>query len=378
MNEDIIIIGSGFAARQLVKNLRKLDETLPIRMIADDSCDEYNKPELSHVISLRQSADDLTRMTAAQFAEQYRVVIHSHSRVNRIDAAARRVFCQDQAYSYRRLVLATGAEAVLPNIEGRQLLLTLNSQQEYRRIESQLRQAKRVLLLGAGLIGTELAMDLARAGKQVTLVDKAASILAALMPAEVSARLQHRLIQLGVELVLNSDLLGLYQTTSGIVATLPRGRTLEVDTAIAAIGLKPDTAMASAAGLATARGIKVDDRLCSSDPSIFALGDCAEINGRILPFLQPIQLSAAVLAKNLLGENARLTLTPMLIKVKTPELPLHLAGQTQRDDLQWQINFDSRGMMAKGWDDQQRLQAFIAGEARMLEAFSLLRQLGTQ
>jgi nitric oxide reductase FlRd-NAD(+) reductase len=376
MNEEIS--GSGFAARQLVKNLRKLDETLPIRMIADDSCDEYNKPELSHVISLRQSADDLTRMTAAQFAEQYRVVIHSHSRVNRIDAAARRVFCQDQAYSYRRLVLATGAEAVLPNIEGRQLLLTLNSQQEYRRIESQLRQAKRVLLLGAGLIGTELAMDLARAGKQVTLVDKAASILAALMPAEVSARLQHRLIQLGVELVLNSDLLGLYQTTSGIVATLPRGRTLEVDTAIAAIGLKPDTAMASAAGLATARGIKVDDRLCSSDPSIFALGDCAEINGRILPFLQPIQLSAAVLAKNLLGENARLTLTPMLIKVKTPELPLHLAGQTQRDDLQWQINFDSRGMMAKGWDDQQRLQAFIAGEARMREAFSLLRQLGTQ
>jgi nitric oxide reductase FlRd-NAD(+) reductase len=136
--------------------------------------------------------------------------------------------------------------------------------------------------------------------------------------------------------------------------------------------------MASAAGRATARGIKVDDRLCSSDPSIFALGDCAEINGRILPFLQPIQLSAAVLAKNLLGENARLTLTPMLIKVKTPELPLHLAGQTQRDDLQWQINFDSRGMMAKGWDDQQRLQAFIAGEARMREAFSLLRQLGTQ
>lgn len=377
MNGDIIIIGSGFAARQLVKNLRKLDETLPIRMIADDSCDEYNKPELSHVISLRQSADDLTRMTAAQFAEQYRLAIHSHSRVNRIDAAARRVFCQDQAYPYRRLVLATGAEAVLPNIEGNQLLLTLNSQQEYRRIESQLRQAKRVLLLGAGLIGTELAMDLARAGKQVTLMDKAASILAALMPAEVSARLQHRLIQLGVELVLNSDLLGLYQTTSGIVATLPRGRTLEVDTAIAAIGLRPDTAMASAAGLTTARGIKVDDHLCSSDPAIFALGDCAEINGRILPFLQPIQLSAAVLAKNLLGENARLTLTPMLIKVKTPELPLHLAGQTQRDDLQWQINFDSRGMMAKGWDDQQRLQAFIAGEARMQEAFSLLRQLGT-
>ncbi len=378
MNQDIIIIGSGFAARQLVKNLRKLDETLPIRLIADDSCDEYNKPELSHVISQRQSADDLTRATAAQFAEQYRLDVHRHSRVDRIEAAARRVYCGDSVYSYRQLILATGAEAVIPPIEGRHLFLTLNSQQEYRRIESRLRQSRRVLLLGAGLIGTELAMDLARAGKQVTLVDTSASILASLMPAEVSARLQLRLVQQGVELILNADLLSLRQTGTGIVAALPRGRLLEVDAAIAAIGLKPDTALASAAGLETARGIVVNDRLRTSDPHVHALGDCAEINGKVLPFLQPIQMSAAVLAKNVLGGSASLALTPMLIKVKTPDLPLHLAGETQRGDLRWQVDFDARGIMAKGWDDRRRLCAFVAGEARMQEAFSLLRQLGNQ
>ncbi|WP_213990948.1 NADH:flavorubredoxin reductase NorW [Sodalis sp. dw_96] len=378
MNQDIIIIGSGFAARQLVKNLRKLDEALPIRLIADDSCDEYNKPELSHAISQQQSADDLTRSTAAQFAEQYRLALHRHSRVSRIDAAAREVYCGETVYPYRRLILATGAQAAIPAIEGGHLLLTLNSQQEYRRIDSQLRRARRILLLGAGLIGTELAMDLTQAGKQVTLVDKAASILASLMPAEVSARLQHRLVQQGVELILNTDLLSLYQTTTGIVAALSRGRLLEVDAAIVVIGLKPNTALASAAGLATARGIKVDDRLRTSDPHIHALGDCAEINGKVLPFLQPIQMSAAVLAKNVLGGSANLALTPMLIKVKTPDLPLHLAGETQRTDLQWQVNFDSQGMLAKGRDDQQRLCAFVAGEARMQEAFKLLRQLGNQ
>ncbi|NDL63611.1 NADH:flavorubredoxin reductase NorW [Acerihabitans arboris] len=375
MNEDIVIIGSGFAARQLIKNLRKLDDGGAIRVIADDSCDEYHKPELSHVISQRQSADDLTRMTAGEFAEQFRLALHSHSRAQRIDAVARRVYCDGGEYAYRRLILATGAQPMIPAIEGRELMLTLNSQQQYRRIEDPLRQSQRVLLLGAGLIGTELAMDLARAGKQVILVDQAASILASLMPAEVSARLQHCLVRQGVELMLNSRLLGLYQTSTGLVAALPRGRLLEVDAVIAAIGLKPDTALAGTAGLDINKGIRVDDRLRTSDPSIYALGDCAEINGALLPFLQPIQLGAAVLAKNLLGGDDRLVLPPMLVKVKTPDMPLHLAGQTQRTDLRWQINFDAQGIMAQGWDGQQRLRAFVAGEARMKEAFLLLRQL---
>ncbi|WP_413727633.1 NADH:flavorubredoxin reductase NorW [Sodalis sp. RH19] len=375
MNEGIVIIGSGFAARQLIKNLRKLDDGVPIRLIADDSCDEYHKPELSHVFSQRQRADDLTRMTAGDFAEQFRLTLHRHSRAQRIDAAARRVYCSDGEYGYRQLILATGAQAVIPAIEGRELMLTLNSQQQYRRIEDQLRQARRVLLLGAGLIGTELAMDLTRAGKQVILLDQAASILASLMPAEVSARLQHRLVRQGVELILNTRLLSLCPTATGIAAALPRGRLLEVDAAIAAIGLKPDTALALSAGLDTGRGIRVNDRLRTSDPAIYALGDCAEINGALMPFLQPIQLSAAVLAKNLLGGNDSLLLPPMLVKVKTPDMPLHLAGQTQRTDLHWQINFDTQGILAQGWDEQRRLCAFVAGEARMKEAFLLLRQL---
>ncbi|WP_413736923.1 NADH:flavorubredoxin reductase NorW [Sodalis sp. RH21] len=375
MSQDIVIIGSGFAARQLIKNIRKLDDAVPIRLIADDSCDEYHKPELSHVISRGQNADDLTRMTAAQFAELYRLALHSHSRINRIDPLARRIYGESGDYPYRQLVLATGAQAIVPPIEGRELLLTLNSQQQYRQIETQLRQSQRILLLGAGLIGTELAMDLARAGKQVTLVDRAASILAALMPAEVSARLQHRLVEQGVELILNTRLLNLQQHASGLTAVLPRGRRLTVDAAISAIGLRPDTALAAAAGLATGRGIRVNDRLRTSDPYIYALGDGAEINGALMPFLQPIQLSAAVLAKNLLGGADSLLLPPMLIKVKTPDMPLHLAGQTQRADLRWQVDFDAQGILARGWDDQRRLCAFVAGEARMKEAFLMLRQL---
>ncbi len=96
------------------------------------------------------------------------------------------------------------------------------------------------------------------------------------------------------------------------------------------------------AGLTINRGVCVDSYLQTSNADIYALGDCAEINGQVLPFLQPIQLSAMVLAKNLLGNNTPLKLPAMLVKIKTPELPLHLAGETQRQDLRWQINTERR------------------------------------
>lgn len=375
MSNGIVIIGSGFAARQLVKNIRKQDATIPLTLIAADSIDEYNKPDLSHVISKGQRADDLTRQTAGEFAEQFNLRLFPHTWVTDIDAEAHVVKSQNNQWQYDKLVLATGASAFVPPVPGRELMLTLNSQQEYRACETQLRDARRVLIVGGGLIGSELAMDFCRAGKAVTLIDNAASILASLMPPEVSSRLQHRLTEMGVHLLLKSQLQGLEKTDSGIQATLDRQRNIEVDAVIAATGLRPETALARRAGLTINRGVCVDSYLQTSNADIYALGDCAEINSQVLPFLQPIQLSGMVLAKNLLGNNTPLKLPAMLVKIKTPELPLHLAGETQRQDLRWQINTERQGMVARGVDDADQLRAFVVSEDRMKEAFGLLKTL---
>lgn len=144
---------------------------------------------------------------------------------------------------------------------------------------------------------------------------------------------------------------------------------------IAASGLRPETALARRAGVVVNRGVCVDSYLQTSHPDIYAIGDCAEINGQVLPFLQPIQLSAMCTAKNLLGGNAPLKLPAMLVKVKTPELPLHLAGETQRRDLSWQITAESDGMIAKGMSGEGQLRAFVVSEDRMKEAFALLKTL---
>lgn len=375
MNHGIVIIGSGFAARQLVKNVRRLDEEVPLTLIAADSMDEYNKPDLSHVVSRGLSADALTLQTAGEFAEQYRLQLYPHTWITDIDPAARTVKSADRSWQYDQLVLATGARAAVPPVSGHELMLTLNSQQEYQAARQTLHDARRILIVGGGLIGCELAMDFQRAGKAVSVLDSSASLLASMMPPEVSSRLQHRLVQSGVQLLLNSQLVQLETCSGGVRVTLADGRELVVDAVVAATGLRPETALARRAGVDVARGIVVNSSLQTCDPHIFALGDCAEINGMVLPFLQPILLSAMCLAKNLLNQNAALTLPPMLVKVKTPDLPLHLAGDTRRADLNWHMVSNAEGMVAKGMDGDGRLCAFVVSEGRMKEAFALLKLL---
>lgn len=377
MSHGIVIIGSGFAARQLVKNIRRQDAEVPLTLIAADSIDEYNKPDLSHVISQQQSPDAMTRQTAAEFAEQFRLALFPGEWVTSIDPVNKTVSSRDRQWSYDKLVLATGASPILPPVPGKELMLTLNSQDEYRAAERSLNQARRVLILGGGLIGCELAMDFCRAGKEVSVVDNNASLLATLMPPELSSRLQRHLTAMGVDLLAGQSLTALREGDNGIIATLGSGREVGCDAAVAAIGLRPAIGLAQQAGLATGRGIQVNNHLQTSNPDIYALGDCAEVEGRLLPFLQPHQLGALALAKNLCGGDQALVLPPMLVRIKTPELPIQLAGETMRDDLDWQITCQKSGLVARGYDQQQILRAFMVTEEKLPQAFALLKALGT-
>ena len=375
MSEDIVIIGAGFAARQLVKQLRQQDKTLPIRVIAADSCDEYNKPELSHVISLRCSADDLTRQTAADWAESQNIMLHPFTRVSDIDTVARWVRSSAGDFPYAKLVLATGARPVIPAMPGSDLIYTLNSQQAYRQCEAGLMKATRVLIIGAGLIGTELAMDLNRAGKQVMITDRSAGLLAALLPPEISGRLQHRLTHNGVQMLFRTEVTQLARQADAVEATFNNGVNKHFDAVVCAIGLRPDTELAARAGIAVRQGIVVDRTLATSVAGIYALGDCAEIAGKLLPYLQPATLAASVLARNLTGQRTNLTLPPMLIRIKTPDMPFQLAGDPANPAYHWQMELSPAGMIAKGYDPHGTFSAFVVSEEQTKLAFGLLKAL---
>ena len=365
-SREIVVIGSGFAAQQLVKSLRKLDGEQPIRLITADSGDEYNKPDLSHVVSRGCAAAAMTRQSGSDFAEQQRVTLLPHCPVLGIDPARRVVLTGQGEFPYGQLVLATGASAARPDLPGSEHLVTLNSQQEYAAAEGAIQHARRILVLGAGLIGCELAMDMASDGREVTLLDLAALT----QPLQQALRCQGVSLQLGLGIARIDA-----QPGDGWRVTLTDGRVSEQDLVIAAIGLRPNLTLARQAGLEVERGILVDDRLQTRDPHIFALGDCVQWQGQLLPFLQPIVLGANALARTLLGTPTPLTLPPMLVKVKTPRYPLQLAGRTRGEDLAWQCRWNSHGMVAEARDEAGELCGFVVGGDQMSAAFPLLRQL---
>ena len=125
----------------------------------------------------------------------------------------------------------------------------------------------------------------------------ATSILSSLMPAELSSRLRHNLSASGVRVLTGTQLQSLKKTENDIEALFDHDCVTRADVVIAATGLKPDTSLAELAGLTVRRGIVTNSSLQTSDPDIYALGDCAEIDGKVMQYLQPIMLSAVCLAK---------------------------------------------------------------------------------
>ncbi|WP_105902837.1 NADH:flavorubredoxin reductase NorW [Vibrio gangliei] len=387
MSNPIMIIGSGFAAYQLVKALRRSDKQTPITVITADDGHDYNKPDLSHVFTNKHNADTLIRQAANSFAQDNEIIIYTQTKVETIDRHAQNVTTtKGDVLSYSKLVLATGASTFIPAMNGSAVkeVITLNSRIEYQAAQHKLDQAEHVLIIGAGLIGTELAMDLSTSGKTVSVVDPCDSVMQTMLPDAISAPLQKKLIQGGVKLHLNNTVQALEQTDFGVEVILNSGEQFLVDSVISASGLKPNIQLAQQTGLTVDKGIVVNRQLQTSDSNIYALGDCAQIENKVLSYLQPTLLSANVLAKVLLqtkgelqtaGPAATLKLPAMLVKVKTPNLPIQLAGQTGQSVPKWSIELDQEGITARAFDDNDELVGFVTTQNHMSNALKMLKTL---
>lgn len=376
-----MIIGSGFAAYQLVKALRRSDKQTPITVITADDGHDYNKPDLSHVFTNKHNADALIRQAADSFAQDNDITIYTQTKVETIDRHAQNVTTtKGDVLSYSKLVLATGASTFIPAMNGSAVkeVITLNSRIEYQAAQHKLDQAEHVLIIGAGLIGTELAMDLSISGKTVSIVDPCDSVMQTMLPDAISTPLQKKLTQGGVKLHLNNTVQALEQTDFGVEVILNSGEQFLVDSVISASGLKPNIQLAQQTGLTVDKGIVVNRQLQTSDSNIYALGDCAQIENKVLSYLQPTLLSANVLAKVLLqtaGPAATLKLPAMLVKVKTPNLPVQLAGQTGQSVPKWSIELDQEGITARAFDYDNKLVGFVTTQNHMSNALKILKDL---
>lgn len=319
-----LIIGAGHAGYSLAKELRKLDPDRSIILLSSDSADYYSKPLLSNGFSKRKSAAELIQKTAEQMAAELNIRIWPFCTAERIDAEQHQVHTAKGVLHYQQLVIATGASPVKLSLpaatEG--LVWSVNDLADYQNFLEQSQDKQKITLLGAGLVGIEYANDLALAGFQVSVIALEQQPLAQLLPPELGELLQQQLKAAGVEFYWGTTIADAELTGQHLRLTLADGRHLDTELLLSAVGLKPKLQLATEAGIDCGKGIKVDQSLATSVADIYALGDCAEICGYNLMYIQPISLSAKTLALTLTGQHTAVQFPVMPVIVKSPALPV--------------------------------------------------------
>ena len=358
--DPIVIVGTGLAGYNTARELRKLDGEVPLVIVSADGAGFYSKPMLSNALASGKTAQQLLNKVAAAMREELRATLIERTSVAGLDPAAHRIRAGGEHIAYSKLVLALGADPIrLPLAgNGTTAVLSVNDLDDYARFRAAVEGAGRVAVLGAGLIGCEFANDLTIAGYSVDVADIAGQPLGRLLPPEAAAGVRDALAALGVRWHLGKKAVAVERSGASLVLCFEDGSKVETDIVLSAVGLAPRTALARAAGLAVNRGIVVDRFLRSSDPDIYALGDCAEVEGQVLPFVMPIMHASRALARTLAGNDRALAYPPMPVVVKTPALPTVVCPPAPRSTGSWQVELEEGGAVARYVDGAGKLLGF--------------------
>lgn len=353
----VVIIGSGLAGYTLAKEFRKLSSDTPLSIITADDGAFYSKPLLSNALAKGKTAEMLPTASAAQMAKQLKATIMPHTRVTTIDTAARTVMTERETIFYDRLALCIGAEPVRAPLEGdgAAAVLSVNNLADYAVFRRALDSAARIAILGPGLIGCEFANDLVDAGKHVAVIGPDETPLGRLMPPACGLFLQRALEEASVEWQLGATARRVQRTSRGFAITLSNDAVVEADCVLSAIGLRPQLALAQHAGLRVNRGIVVDRHLQSSATDVYALGDCVEVEGLVLPFVMPIMHAARALAQTLTGTPTAVNYPAMPVVVKTPACPVVVSPPPTGAAGHWEITPMEGGVRALYRADDGRL-----------------------
>ncbi|MCU4337499.1 rubredoxin reductase RubB [Acinetobacter dispersus] len=376
----IVIIGSGMAGYTVAREFRKLSPEQELVMICADDAVNYAKPTLSNAFAGNKAPEQIALGDATKMATQLNMRIDADTWVKAINAENHELTLEKNGQTitqpYSKLVLAVGANPIRLAIagDGSEDIHVVNSLIDYRTFRENLskRKDKRVVILGAGLIGCEFANDLLHSDYEVTVIDLAPQPLGRLLPNHVADAFRTNLEQAGIKFALSTTVEKVTKINDGedYAVTLANGQTLVADIVLSAIGLQPNIALAKAADIQTSRGIITNTLLETSQTDIYAVGDCAEVNGTLLPFVMPIMQQARALAKTLSGQSTTVHYPAMPVAVKTPAAPLTVLPAPLNVDVNWETEEFDDGMLAKAADGEGTLRGFVllgptAGKQRL-------------
>ena len=377
----IVVVGSGLAGFGVLRELRRLSPEARLVMVTLEDGHFYSKPALSTALAKGKTSETLVTTPAEKMIANLKLDARIGREAEAIDRAGKALLTTGGPIHYDALILATGAEPIRPAIGGdaAHRAISVNQLEHYDRFRRELPEGARVLIMGAGLVGTEFANDLVTNGYKPIVVDMLGQPLAQLVPPAVGETVQRTLRGRGVEWQLGRkvEAIDYRHSERGYVATLDDGTRIEADIVLSAVGLRPNVKLAQEAGLDIGRGIKVNEFGQTSDPDVYAIGDCAEYPNGPAAYVTPIMAAARGIAPSALGTPTPIRFPPLSVQVKTTLCPINLLPPAATIQGEWrEVESDTQGDKHLFVDNDNKIQGYVLTREKCEERMEMDRMVG--
>ena len=377
----VIILGTGLAGYGLAKEFRRHDAETPLILITNDDGRSYSKPMLSTGYSKNTEATDLALSDAGSMARTLKASVWTMTDVVAIDTDQQmiKIGAAATGIHYSKLVLTLGAETIKPPIQGDALdyVYSINDLQDFDDFRKAVKKtgAKKVCVIGGGLIGCEYTNDLINGGFEVETVDPLDYCLPTLLPAVAGKAVQRALEQKGAKFHFGPLVTEVNKAESGVVVSLNTGATINADIVVCAVGVRPRIELAKAAGIDVNRGIVANRRLETSANNVYTLGDCAEVAGHVLVYVAPLMAGARALGKTLAGEPTEVSYPAMPVAIKTPACPVVVSPVPRDAEGEWSVQENGNNVIAEFRDASGGLVGFALTGEGIKERMRLQKEL---
>ncbi|MBS1184379.1 MAG: nirB, partial [Proteobacteria bacterium] len=329
MTEKLVIIGNGMAPGRMLEELfEKAPGAYDVTIFNAEPRVNYDRIMLSPVLSGEKSYADIVIHDEAWYATNG-VTLLKGARVTQIDRANRIVTAADgRTAAYDKLVIATGSSPIIIPVPGHQLpgVLAYRDLDDVDRMLEIARRGGRAIVIGGGLLGLEAAYGLKRQGMEVTVIHLMPTIMERQLDPPAAYILKKALADRGIDIITKANTKAILGTDKVEGIELEDGRVIAGEMVVMAVGIRPNAGLARDAGLTVNRGIVVDDGMATSDPDIYALGECAEHRGICYGLVAPLYESARALADRLSGGAADYQGSVTNTKLKVTGINLFSAG----------------------------------------------------
>ncbi|MEM0948083.1 MAG: nitrite reductase large subunit NirB [Pseudomonadota bacterium] len=383
MTEKLVVIGAGMASGRVIEHLVERDpDAFDITLFNAEPRGNYNRIMLSPVLSGEKTFEEIVTHSDDWYAK-HGVTCRFGEHVIRINPEIKVVVGQNGHVPYDKLIIATGSAPFIIPVPGRALpgVITYRDLDDTNAMVEAAAKGGKAVVIGGGLLGLEAAAGLAERGMDVTVVHLMGHLMERQLDEAAGYLLRKDLEKRGITVLTQASTKAIVGDKHAEAVLLESGEALPADLVVMAVGIRPETRLAADAGLTVARGIEVDAQMQTSDPSIYAVGECVEFDGHLFGLVAPLYDQANVLARALLGEPDAFVVKDNATKLKVTGCDLFSAGDFADGETREDIVFrdPSRGIYKRlVIEDDRLIGAVMYGDTADGNWFFDLIKSGTE